>query len=238
MSKARSTLFPNGVSNATPLSFEGLANLRFDDPTKYHSFWDDFDRYNVTTGEDWTITATGAGVDDVADGDGGLLVLTNAAADNDSLFVQNRVETFFFEVGQELWWKCRFQVDDATLADVIMGLWIATATDPIDTPPTDGIFFRKDGGDDDIDFILRKDDAATEELAVGTLVDDVDIELAFHYDGVGTFEVYVDDSLVFEQTDLSDVPDDEVLTVGFGVQNSSAVARDMTVDYVLAVKER
>lgn len=238
MSKVRATVLDNGITNADQNSFEDLAHLRFPDPTKYHSFWDDFDRYNVATGEDWTITATGAGVDDVADGDGGLLVLTNAAADNDSLFVQNRVETFFYEAGNELWWKARFQVDDATLADVIMGLWIATATDPIDTPPTDGIFFRKDSADTDIDFVLRKDDAATEELAVGTLVNATDIELAFHYDGVGTFGVYVDDSLVAEVTVLTNVPDDEVLTVGFGVQNGSAVARAMTLDYVLAVKER
>jgi hypothetical protein len=237
MSKARSTLFPNGVGNADPLTFEGLANLRFPDPTKFHTFFDDFDRYNVATGEDWTITATGAGVDDVAEGDGGLLVLTNAAADNDSLWIQNRVETFLWELDKEMWFKCRVEVDDATLADVLVGLWIATATDPVDTPPTDAIFFRKIAAATEIDFILRKDDSATEEL-VGDMEDDVPIELAFHYDGGGTFTVYINDSLVLTQTDISDVPDDEVLTVGFGVQNGSAVARVAIYDYVLAVKER
>jgi len=238
MSKARVTLFPNGVSNADPNTFEDLAHLRIGDPTKFHTFFDDFDRYNVTTGEDWTITATGAGVDDVADGDAGLLVLTNAAADNDSLWIQNRVESFLWESDKELWFKCRVNVDDATLADVLVGLWIATATDPVDTPPTDAIFFRKLAAATDIDFVLTKDSTSTAATAIGTMVDGVDIELAFHYDGGGTFTVYIDDSLVLTQTDISNVPDDEVLTVGFGVQNGSAVSRVATYDYVLAVKER
>lgn len=36
----------------------------------------------------------------------------------------------------------------------------------------------------------------------------------------------------------TNLPDDEELTVSFGIQNGAAAAKTMSVDYIMAVKER
>ena len=77
------THFTSGVTNvATGGTSE---KLKSPDPIKYHVYHEDFDKY---TASDWVITTTEAGGGDateaLADGDGGLLVITNDAADNDS----------------------------------------------------------------------------------------------------------------------------------------------------------
>ena len=73
--------FPYGVTNAAkagPLGMYGLP-----DPASWHTYFNDFDEYVVTTR--WTETKTGAGTVAVTDADGGVLLITNAAADNDAV---------------------------------------------------------------------------------------------------------------------------------------------------------
>ncbi len=91
MSKARTTLFPNGVSNASPNTFAALANLRIGDPTKYHVLFEDFDEFDTTF--DWVDTsATGSAA--LTDADGGEIVLTTTAVNNDFVSVQRIGESF------------------------------------------------------------------------------------------------------------------------------------------------
>jgi len=235
MSRKRSTLYPNGVSNAAAESFEGIANLRFPDPSKFHTYFNDFDTYLAS---DWTVTETGVATQALTDKNGGAILITNAAADNDVSASQLVGESFAYAADKELWFKTRLQISDATQSDLICGLWIKTATAPITTPPTDGIYFRKDDAAATIDFILNKDSTESVSAAIATLADATDVELAFHYDGEGTFRAYVDDVLVATQTTLTNVPDDEILTLGFAIQNGEAVAKTMTLDYILASLER
>ena len=54
------------------------------------------------------------------DADGGSLLITNAAADNDSSFQQKIGESFLFELSKPLYFKSRFAVNDATESDVLM----------------------------------------------------------------------------------------------------------------------
>ena len=139
-----------------------------------------------------------------------------------------------------MFFKARFKVSDATQSDVVIGLQI-TDTTPLDV--TDGIFFQKDDGDTNIDFHIEKDNSATSNSAVGTLADDTFITVAFAYDpngnsGSGSVSVFIDDSKVAEQSTLTNVPDDEELTVSFGIQNGAAAAKTMTLDYIIAAVER
>ena len=81
------THFTSGVTN---VSADGsLGKIKQPDPTKYHLFHEDFDKY---TAADWVITTTeagsGAATEALAAGDGGLLVITNDDADNDADFLQ------------------------------------------------------------------------------------------------------------------------------------------------------
>ena len=48
----------------------------------------------------------------------------------------------------------------------------------------------------------------------------------------------MDDAKVGEQTTLTNVPDDEELTIAFGIQNGAAAAKTMTLDFIICAVER
>jgi len=208
------------------------------DPAKYHVFFDDFDKYVVG---DWTITTTEAGAGNATealmDGDGGLLLITNDAADNDCDFFQKVGESFLIESGKKAWFKARFKVSDVTQSDIVMGLQV---TDTTPLAVTDGIWFRKDDGDAFLDFIVQKDDTTGKNTgtAVATLVNDTFVTVGWYYDGVSTCEAYVNDVKVSTLSAAAAYLSDTELTISFGIQNGEAVAKTMTVDYIFAAKER
>jgi hypothetical protein len=55
---------------------------------------------------------------------------------------------------------------------------------------------------------------------------------------VATFTPYVNGVAKTPITSTANMPDDEDLTVSFGIQNGEAVAKTMTVDYILAAMDR
>lgn len=204
--------------------------------SKYHSFFDDFDKF---TAADWTITTTEAGTgsatEAVGNADGGVLVVTNAAGDDDADFFQWAKETFKFVSGKRLYFAMRFKLSDATDSDFVAGLQI---TDTTPLAVSDGIYFQKDDGDASLDFHVTKDSTTTSKSAVATLADDTYVKIAFHYDGSSSdIDIMIDDAIVGAVA-LTNVPDDEELTVSFGVQNGEAVAKVLSVDYIEVVKER
>lgn len=202
------------------------------DKTGNHEYFTDFDNY---VAGDWTITEVGSGTRALTDVDGGALLITNAAADNDGNFLQKKGESFKFETGKRLYFEARFKVSDATQSDIIMGLQI-TDTSPLDV--TDGIFFQKDDGDAHLDFHVEKNNTATDSTAIADLADNTWVTVAFYYDGVNSYiQVLVDDVVVAKPV-LTNVVDDEELTVSFGIQNGEGVAKTMTVDYIFVSKER
>ena len=235
--------YSNGVTNVA--SDKTLGSYIDTDPTKVVTFFDDFMPY---TAADWVKTATsvGTGTSAAAQSDtyvGGAVVITNAANEDDSLWLQhshdggtNDLEGWRIQAGKKAWFKAKFQGDDVDQTDFIVGIHIA-ATDPIDTAPTDGIWFQSDDGDGNIDIHCVKNSVYTTASAIGTLVDATDIEVGFYWDGVDTIKYFVDD---IEKGILSSgtIPDDEYMAVSFGCQNGEAVANTMTVDYIFAAMER
>lgn len=225
--------FGNGVVNQPVTDFGG--SMIALDPRKMHVYFEDFDRFAAV---EWTITTTEAGAgsatEALADGDGGLLLITNDAADNDADFFQKVGESFRFQAGKRMWFAARFKVSDATESDVVMGLQI-TDTTPLDV--TDGMFFLKADGSTSVSFLVEKNNTATTQAAVATMADDTFIELAFHYDGKTSIIVWADNVQVATVA-TTNAPDDEDLTISFGIQNGAAAAKTMTVDYIMAAKER
>lgn len=229
----KTTMFDNGVTNAAPNSFERLSNFPFPDLSRWHEYFEDFDYYQAT---DWVVTEVGVATQALADEDGGVLLITNAAADNDSSFSQKAGESFLLSTAKNAWFKGRVKVSDATQSDMILGLAV-TDTTPLDA--TDGIYFQKLDDGTGIDLVIVKSGTATTLLDVADMVDDTYIELAFHYDASrARLSVYVDDVLATESIELDNFPDDEVLTVTYGVQNGEAVAKTMSVDYLSVLAER
>lgn len=223
------TRFPNGLTTASKTS--PLGEFILPDPRSVHMYMEDFDYY---TAADWTVTETGVATQVLADADGGRLLVTNAAADDDASFNQKVGESFLFATGKKVWFDCSLQVSDATQSDVVIGLQI-TDTTPLDV--TDGVFFLKADGVATIDLLVEKDNTATTTSSVATLVDATDIRLSFFYDGVDKITVFADGIAVASSV-TTNLPDDEVLTVSFGIQNGEAVAKTMSLDYLLVAKER
>lgn len=227
------TRFPSGVTNVEKASTLGAMGQP--DPTKFYTYFDDFNYFSAA---DWTITTTEAGAgsatEALTDAAGGVLLITNDDADNDADFFNKVGESFSFESGKKLWFKSRFKVSDATQSDFIIGLQI-TDTTPLDV--TDGVFFQKDDGDASLDFHVEKDGTATTASAVATIVDDTYVTVGFYYNGSDELQYFVDDAKVGTSV-TTNLPDDEVLTVSFGIQNGEAAAKTMSIDYILAVKER
>jgi hypothetical protein len=229
MSNFITSPFPNGVSNVGEHS--PLADMGQPAATKFHTYFEDFDYY---TAGNWTVTETQAGATQaLANGDGGLLLLTNTAADDDLVALQKVGESFLFAAGKRLFFEARFKVSDATQSDVVMGLQI-TDTTPLDV--SDGVFFIKAAGSTTVNLLVEKNGTAT-TTSVTTLATDTFITLGFAYDGASAIEYSVN-GVVAGSSVTTNLPDDEELTVSFAIQNGEAVAKTMTIDYIFVAKER
>ena len=224
------TRFPNGVTNVGEDS--PFADLTMPAPTKFHTYYEDFDYYVAAN---WTVTETQAGATQaLTDGDGGLLLITNTAADDDLVALQKVGESYRFASGKELFFEARLKVSDATQSDVVIGLQITDAT-PLDV--SDGVFFIKADGSTSVSLLVEKDNTATTTSSVATMANDTFISLGFYYDGASSIQYFVN-GVVKGTSVTTNLPDDEDMTVSIALQNGEAVAKTMTVDYVFVAKER
>jgi len=202
----------------------------------YYGYFNDFMTYNSG---DWTITTTEAGTgsatEAVTSSAGGALLLTNAAGDNDLDFLQLKGEAFTLAAGKRAFFSSRFKVSDATQSDFVMGLHI-TDTSPLDV--TDGVFFISADGAATIDLAVEKNNTATTASSIATMVNDTFITLSWFIDPDTSnvhYSVNNAEPLVLVDTNL---PNDEDLTISFGIQNGAAAAKTMTVDYINVMVER
>jgi len=202
----------------------------------FYQYSNDFMTYNSG---DWTITTTEAGSGNASEAltsqAGGALLITNDDADNDLDFLQLKGESFKLSSSKRAYFEARFKVSDATQSDFVMGLQI-TDTTPLAT--TDGVFFIKDDGDTNLDFIVEKDSTSTDTTAIHTMVDDTFVVVGFFIDPNTSQVSYFINSSDPVGVVNTNLPDNEELTVSFGIQNGAAAAKTMTVDYVNVICER
>ena len=221
--------FSNGLNTSlgnTPLNMMGQL-----DPTKFHTFFDDFDTF---TAADWTVTNVGVTPTiAVAAVEGGAILQTNTGGSADSAYLQKTGASFSFESGKKVWFKARFQVSDATESSIVFGLQV------VDTTPlavSNGMYFLKADGAATYNFISMTGSAATTATAIGTLTAATMVELSYYYDG-GTEAQYFIDGVLAGRMTIGTLPSG-LLTVSFGMANGEAVAKTMTTDYIFAAKER
>lgn len=227
------TRFPFGVTNAGQDT--AFADLTMSDPTLYHTYFNDFDTY---TAGDWVVTETDAGATQaLTAGDGGWLLITNTAADNDLVALQKTPAAFAFTAGKKTFFSARLKVDNATQCDFVVGLQVVDVT-PLDV--TDGVYFLKADDAATLDIICRKDAStgSTSASAIATLADDTFVTLAWYYDGVSKIVYAVNGSVLGSLAATSAFLPDALCTVSFALQNGSAAARTMTVDYIFVAEER
>ena len=203
------------------------------DPTGYHAYYTEFDRYAAA---DWTVTLVGTTPTNALTSiDGGALLMTMAATDDSSSSLQLPTNGFLFDPTKRLFFKSRFKISDATQSDFVLGLQI------LDTTPlavSNGIWFQKDDGDAFLDLHVAKASVQTDATAIATVVADTFMTISFYYDpGDSSIKYYVNDVLIGEAA-ITNAPDAQALTVSISMQNGEAVAKTMTLDYVFAAKER
>ena len=233
------TNFPNGIS--TSRKGNPLADFGMPDPTKWHVYFNDFDTYVAA---DWTVTNVGTTpTQALTDVNGGGLLLTCAATDDSSTQLQKVGESFLLAAGKKAFFKARFVVSDATQSDFLIGLAVADTTlmgAVSGAGVTDGIFFNKDDGDALLDVQCQKDATTGQTRGVGieTITAGTYLTVAWYYDGAGNVRYYVDDVQKGTLDGSSTYLPDTELTVSFAVQNGEAVAKTMTLDYIMAAMER
>lgn len=230
--------YPSGITNVA--SSNPLGQYGLPDPSKWHTYFNDFDDYLAG---DWTITAVGTGTSALTDIDGGALLLTNSAADNDGRQHQKVGESFLLTAGKRSIFKTRFKISDATQSDLIIGLAVtdttllgAIAGDGV----TDGIFFAKDDGVATLNVYCQKDTTTgqTSASAITTMANDTFITASWYYDGVDKVSYFINDAQIGTLDGTSTYLPDTKLTVSFGSLNGEAVAKLMTIDYIFAAQER
>lgn len=244
------TALPAGVTDRGDRSV--WQNMPFLDPTRFYVFFDDFNKYAAG---DWTVTETqGAATQATIAGAGGWLALVNSAADNDVNQLQNLFATTAFTDGKILAMKCRFKVSDATQTDIIVGLNAVDAS-PIQSVTSDGINFLKADDAATILFQVGIASAYTQSAALFTLADDTFYTVGMYCSGKAF--VKPSDGLTYYSFLLYGGTDNDpafisrldVLNTGvplaatlmcptLTLQAGEAVAKTLTVDYLLIAKER
>lgn len=166
------------------------------DPSVLHTFFDDF----LALLAPWTITEDDAADAQVAnDVQHGVVTLTQkATTDNDAAQMTWAQESFKLTAGKRLWWEARIRCPaGATELDWFVGLAEAEdITGVTDNMPANGIGFKKDDGDTNIDLSSSDGGTDTTRNAVGTLVANTWIRLGLLFDGgasgAATITPYVD----------------------------------------------
>lgn len=208
----------------------------------FFSLFTDFFEYAAG---DWVITTTEAGggsaTEAIGNIAGGVLVVTNDNFDNDGDNFQwaggagAAKETFKYTEGKKLQFAARFKLSRVD-GDFFAGLYI-TDTDPVGGL-TDGIYFRKLAADTGLSLVAEKDSTESTATAIETLVADTWYDIEFYYDGANSrIEGYVDGVRACS-IPLTNAPDDEELALSFAVQNGSANAGVLSLDYIGAAQQR
>ncbi len=225
--------FPSGLTNAGPES--ALQRFGLPDPSSWHQWFDDFDRYVAA---DWVVTGTSSS-EALEDEDGGILKLNTAVDLNASSYLQwsggtgtNVTESFTFETGKQFVFKSRFKVLNLVNSSFVMGMQV---TDTTPLAASTGVAFTN--VDANLIFVVQNGGNTTTLNNVATLVNNTYVELAYYYNGTNNIAVFVNDVAVIDAP-TTNLPTSEV-TLSFGIRNdTAATVRSMSIDYILAAKER
>lgn len=167
---------------------------------------------------------------------GGVLLVTNAAGDNDAYQAQWKGEPFKLQTGKFCYFEAKFKTSEITQIDLLFGLCITDTT--LIAGFSDGVVWAKDDGDAYLDCKTIKGSSATEEAAIASLVADTWTKVGFYFDGYSTITPYLNGVAYTSKNLITNIPDDEEITPSFAVMNGEAVAKSLYIDYVMAVQAR
>ena len=172
------------------------------------------------------------------DGAGGILKMETTDKALDSIQAQLNGEAFQLTAAKEMWFNCRFAIEDVSANTNAMGL-STTDTDVIDSHANDHILFYNCAGD--LYFSVAQDGTATALDTGVNLGDGTNVVCAFYWDGVDTITVAVNGTTITNLTDNGTTivfPDDEALSPVMATQTTDTGKDYMLVDYIGCWSER
>ncbi len=211
-----------------------------------HRFAEDFCSLpDVTYSWDLIQSPSGSGAETLACADkvNGVLQIVTEGDDDDSGELVQQCECWKLVDNYPLYAELRFKLSDAKETDFWFGL-ITGTTGYFAGPPNDYVVFKKDDGDNNLDFANALNGAGNDTDTTQDLVDDTWYRLGIHWDGEGNIRWFVIEDGDFPQTILATgtvttyIVQDEELTLGFGIQAGEAKAKTLSVDYVKVSQKR
>ncbi len=196
--------------------------------------WLPFASADTPAGWKTTLVETGAGETTVALTEGGRLLITTDAKDNDGANLQLLGEAFKFVASQPLYFGVKFQCSEATQSDFFLGLAITDAENDCLGGVTDGVYFRKVDAATAINLVVEKNTTETAAEVAATFTKDTDWTLEFLWDGT-VLRPFVN-GVEGTAAVLTNLPDDEYLTVSMQFLSGADGAKTMSVDWVRAIQ--
>ena len=233
------TRLPNGITNEDVGSI--FNSLRFPSHLGSHVYVEDF--YTFIAGE-WTETdVQGANTVAIQDGNGGIITLLTAGADDDEVQLQKiaagiSAESWLFDPDKRFFVEILATLSEVLLSEILIGLAITDTT--LLAGHADGISFRKAEATGAVTLVSEKNSVEVSG-AVGTIVDATAFRLQAYYDGQGSDgRLYgaLDGTVGSFSEPNASFPDDEELTISFAVRAGEAAAKTLTMDRIVVIQER
>lgn len=211
-------------------------NYEFGKPSNFSCYFDDFHQYVAA---DWTITDTGVNTRALATSApcvGGVLLTTLANADDNASSMQRVGHAFVPTPGSIIYFEARYQISEATESDFLIGL-VATDTTPLAN--ANGIYFRKDDGDTNLDFETNASSTASTETGIATVAANTYLKIAYRVTGTSLVEYYVNDVKQGEfNTNIPTVPLRVTIHTQDGDTGATVGAITSSIDYVFVAQKR
>lgn len=244
------TRTPGGISNATPN--QTMANSGAPDPTWVHAYANDFDTFAPA---DWTITQTGTTPPAPAliPGDGGVLQITTTAGSSDGCGMQLAVAGFSFVPGKGTFFKFQGNLPDVVTEIFYAGMIAKVASNIV---VADGVFLLKPSGQSSLFLYVNNASlGVSQAIALPTgvaLTAGQTFELGLHMDSMGNVEVFFNPTtgsnpilagnnrgrVYYYVSPAAQGLTGLLMTPSFGIQNVSATAHSMNVDFIVASRNR
>jgi hypothetical protein len=243
MGNITNTRFPNGVTNVAEDNL--VADMGQLDPTKFHSYMEDFDQFLLTDGTtaQWTVTAASTGTAALTAVNGGALLLTAANTDEDLIQAQRTSATWLPAAGKKTFFKARLKVLTAAATDFFVGLSVIDASliaaSAIGTTECMGFF--KAAAATSCTFYNRLDGTtgSTSASSIGTVADDTYFTVGFYYDGASKVYYMFNDVILGYVSGASTYLPNTVMSPSIALtQEGTPGAQTLTLDYMFVAQER
>ena len=227
------TRYPGGLANVVEGSLFG--DLKQPSPTKYHVFFDDFDRY---TAGDWVVTETDAGATQALVGaDGGQLVITNTAGITDAVNLQWAggagafIGNFTFDPAKDLFVAAKFKLDNASLPTALIGLRSSNSTNTV-------ALIKAGGAATLLARVQSSTGTVSTTVAGAAMVADTFVVAGLAYTAADGKMTFFQDDAASPVTGWVAPAAATLMAPTIGMVNTTAVARVMTLDWVFFAKQR